>query len=93
MITEPYATVWDAIAATPEESANLKIRADLMIALNDFIEAQGWTQVEAARRFGVSQPRISDLKRGKISLFSVDMLIELATTAGLKIEMKVSEAA
>lgn len=92
-MTEKFATVWDAIAATPEEAANLKIRADLMIALNSFIKAQGWTQSEAARKLGISQPRVSDLKRGKISLFSVDTLIELATAAGLQIELKVNRAA
>ena len=74
MSEEGFASVWDAIEDTPAAAANLKLRSALMIALKEQIERQGWTQAEAARRFGVTQPRVSDLMRGKIDLFGLDML-------------------
>jgi predicted XRE-type DNA-binding protein len=65
-----------------DEAENLKIRADLMIELTKLIEAQALTQTEAAKLLGVTQPRISDLMRGKIDRFSVDTLIEMLGHAG-----------
>ena len=62
---ECFASVWDAIEDTPAAAENLKLRSALMIALKEQIEHQGWTQVEAARRFGVTQPRVSDLMPGR----------------------------
>jgi predicted XRE-type DNA-binding protein len=57
------------------------------------IERRGWTQAEAARRFGVTQPRVSDLMRGKIDLFGLDTLVNMAVAAGLHVEMRIAEAA
>jgi predicted XRE-type DNA-binding protein len=65
-----------------DEAENLKIRADLMIELTSVIEAQGLTQSAAAELLGVTQPRVSDLMRGKIDRFSVDSLIEMLGHAG-----------
>ena len=93
MSNERFASVWDAIENTPAEAENMKLRSALMIALKEQIERQGWTQAEAARRLGVTQPRVSDLMRGKIDLFGLDTLVNLVTTAGLQIEMQVSEVA
>jgi predicted XRE-type DNA-binding protein len=67
------------------EAENLKIRADLMIELTSLIEAQGLTQEAAAKLLGVTQPRISDLMRGKIDRFSVDSLIEMLGHAGASV--------
>ena len=67
MSDERYASVWDAIENTPAEAENLKLRSALMMALEEHIKRQDWSQSEAARRFGVTQPRVSDLMRGKIS--------------------------
>ncbi len=91
--TETYASVWDAIEDTPGEAENMKLRSLLMMALEQHICAKGWAQGEAARRLGVTQPRISDLLRGKISLFSLDTLVNMAVAAGLHVEMHVLEAA
>lgn len=66
-----------------EEAVNLKVRADLMMQLERFIAEQGWTQVHAAEVFGVTQPRVSDLVRGKIERFTIDALINMAARAGL----------
>lgn len=73
-----------------EEAENLKIRADLMIELTRLIEAQGLTQTAAAEILGVTQPRVSDLMRGKIDRFSVDSLIEMLGHAGACVSIVVT---
>lgn len=93
MSDEAYESVWDAIEDTPAEAENMKLRSGLMIALEDHIRRQGWTQAEAARRLGVTQPRVSDLMRGKINLFGLDALVNMVAAAGLHVEMRISEAA
>ena len=93
MSDERFASVWDAIEDTPAAAENLKLRSALMIALKEQIERRGWTQAEAARRFGVTQPRVSDLMRGKIGLFGLDTLVNMAVAAGLHVEMRIAEAA
>lgn len=75
-----------------EEAENLKIRADLMIELAKLIEAQGLTQAAAARLLGVTQPRISDLIRGKIERFSIDTLIEMLGHAGAHVSFVITPA-
>ena len=90
---ERYASVWDAIENTPAEAENLKLRSALMIALEEHIKRKGWSQSDAALRFGVTQPRVSDLMRGKITLFGLDTLVNMAVAAGLQIEMPIAEAA
>jgi predicted XRE-type DNA-binding protein len=71
----------------------MKLRSVLMVALEQHIKAQGWTQAETARLLGVTQPRASDLMRGKIDLFGIDTLVNMLTAAGLCIEMRVVKAA
>ncbi len=93
MTSETFASVWDAIEPTQAEAENMKLRSRLMMALEQHIAARNWTQAEAARRLGVTQPRISDLKRGKINLFALDTLVNMAVAAGLQVEMRISEAA
>ena len=77
----------------PEEAASLKVRAMLMAELEKHIRSKHLTQKQAAERFGVTQPRISDLMRGKISLFSVDTLITMLTHAELKVDVRVRRSA
>ena len=93
MKKQRFTSVWDAIENTPEEAANMKLRSELMMALKAHIARVGMSQAQAARLFGVTQPRISDLTRGKINLFALDALVNMATAAGLRIEMHVREAA
>lgn len=76
-----------------EEATHLKVRAMLMIEIEKYIQAKHLTQKQAAERFGVTQPRISDLMRGKIGLFSVDTLITMLTHAGLKVDVRVRRSA
>ena len=64
--------------------ASVTARSELMDKLSELIRVQGWTQKEAAARLGVTQPRISDLTRGKIELFSLDTLVDMAAVAGMQ---------
>lgn len=68
-----------------EEAENLKVRSDLMIELSKLIESRGLTQADAAKLLGVTQPRISDLTRGKIDRFSIDGLVEMLGHAGIRV--------
>jgi predicted XRE-type DNA-binding protein len=88
-----FTSVWDAIESSPAEAANLKLRSSLMLVLRRHIEAEGLNQTQAARLFGVTQPRISNLMRGKIELFGLDMLVNMLAAAGLQVTMKVEKAA
>lgn len=88
-----FVSVWDAIENTPEEAANMKLRSSLMMALKAHLDRAGLSQSQAATLFGVTQPRISDLMRGKVNLFGLDALVNMAAAAGLHIEMRVLEAA
>ncbi len=93
MSNQTFASVWDAIEDTPAEAENMKMRSSLMMALKDHIHTNGWTQAEAARRLGVTQPRVSDLLRGKINLFGLDTLVNMVAAAGMHVEVRVMEAA
>ena len=88
--TPTYASVWDAIADTPEQAANLRVRAELMQQIATIIEAEDWTQVEAAARCGVTQPRINDLLRGRVSRFSLDALVNIATALGRRVSVELA---
>lgn len=92
MNKEQFSSVWDAIEDTPEEAENMKLRSKLMMTLKELIINNHLNQDQAAKLFGVTQPRISDLMRGKINLFGLDSLINMASTAGLHIEMRIQEA-
>ena len=87
-----YASVWDAIADTPAEAANLKARADLMRQITAIVKESGWTQADAARRCGITQPRMNDLLRGRISRFSLDALVNIATAIGRRVRVDIVAA-
>ena len=90
MKNQEFPSVWDAIEDTPQQAASMRARAALMMELERMIQTRGLTQAEAAKLFGVTQPRISDLTRGKINLFSLDTLLDMATTAGLNPVIKLT---
>ena len=85
---ETYASVWDALADTPEQAANLRARAELMQQIAAVVKGKDWTQAEAAKRCGVTQPRINDLLRGKVSRFSLDALVNIATAIGRRVHVE-----
>jgi len=93
MSDEIFASVWDAIEDDPAEAENMKVRSVLMMALEQHIRANGWKQAEAAQRLGVTQPRVSDLLRGKINLFGIDTLINMVAAVGLHVDVRVLEQA
>ncbi len=90
--TETFASVWDAIANTAEEGANLRVRSDLMGKLAAIVEKNGWTQTQAANRCGVTQPRINDLLRGRLSRFSLDALVNIAAALGRRVHVELGVA-
>jgi predicted XRE-type DNA-binding protein len=90
---EEFESVWDAVADTPEEAANLSMRSDLMMQIDLIVKENGWTQKEAAKRCGVTQPRINDLLRGRISRFSIDALVNIAAALGRKVRVSLEDAA
>ena len=87
---EIFKSVFDAIAQSPEEALNLKLRARLIHEIRARVESAGWTQMEAAQRLGVSQPRISDLLNGKLSKFSLDALVNMLARLGGEVELRVA---
>jgi predicted XRE-type DNA-binding protein len=88
-----FANVWDALADTAEEAANLTLRSELMDEIEQIIQQNGWTQAESATRCGVTQPRINDLLRGRISKFSIDALVNIAAALGRRVTVKLEDAA
>lgn len=93
MSARKYASAWDAIEPDAEGAAQMKARSTLMTAVRNRIVRARWTPAEAARRLGVTQPRISTLMRGKLSLFSLDTLVAMATAVDLRVEIKVRRVA
>ncbi|HEY2817022.1 MAG TPA: XRE family transcriptional regulator [Casimicrobiaceae bacterium] len=87
-----YDSVWDALADSPEQAANLRARAELMQQIAAIVKKRGWTQVEAARRCGVTQPRINDLLRGRLSRFSLDALVNIAAAIGRRVHVELEPA-
>jgi predicted XRE-type DNA-binding protein len=75
-----------------KEAANLRARSELMIQMREIIRRNGWTQAAAAKRCGVSQPRINDLLRGKIDKFSLDALFNMTASLGLKVHLELKVA-
>ena len=91
-VTRSSGSVFEDLGFAPEEAEHLRIRSALMATIRKVIEERGLTQARAAVLLGVSQPRVSDLVRGKIDLFSIDMLVEMLARAGVRIELVVQAA-
>ena len=87
--TQTFASVWVAVADTPAEAANLRARAELMQEIANLVKKSGWTQAEAAANCAVTQPRVNDLLRGRVSRFSLDALINVATTLGQRVRVEI----
>jgi predicted XRE-type DNA-binding protein len=89
---QSYANVWDALEETPEAAAHMRLRSDLAIAIRGAVEHWAVTQSAAAKRLGVTQPRLNDLLRGRLDRFSLEALLALAERAGLSVRMEVVAA-
>lgn len=88
-----FESVWDALEDSPVEAASMRVRSDLLIDVQQAVARWELTPAEAARRLGVTQPRLDDMNRGHIDEFSLDDLIRLAVRAGLTVRVQVEVAA
>ena len=93
MARKTFASVWEAIEDTAADPANMRARSELMIAVRGKVESWKVSQTDAARRLGLTQPRLNDLMRGRIDKFSLDALINLAKPTGLAVRLKIQSAA
>jgi predicted XRE-type DNA-binding protein len=91
MNQEMFDSVFDALADTPAEAANMTARADLLLANRERVRAWSLTQEEAAARLGLTRPRLNDLMRGKLEKFSLDALVNIAAAAGFKLHIELEE--
>ena len=90
MKKQRFASVWDAIEPARAEAASMKARAATMIAIQEAVARWDLTQAAAAKRLGLTQPRLNDLLRGRINKFSLDAMIDLAERAGLSVRIAVA---
>jgi predicted XRE-type DNA-binding protein len=93
MKAQTFANVWDALEDSPEDAATMTIRSNVMAVITTTVRGWNTTHAQAARRLGITQPRLDDLLKGKISKLSLDTLLTLATRAGLKVKIDVRAAA
>ena len=93
MKRQSFSNVWDALENSPAEAVSMIMRSNLLIAIEQRVRSWQVTQAEAARRLGITQPRLNDLLRGRITNCSLDALIDLAGRAGLKVRLDIAEAA
>lgn len=92
-MSETFKSVWDAIESDPKVAASLKARSVLMMAVQKFVHRSGLSQTEAARRLGITQPRLSDLMRGRIDRFSIDALVDMLGATGSRVSIRVHRMA
>ena len=92
-ITEGSDNVFRDIGFGEVEAENLKLRSDLMIRIEKYVKQSGMTQAEAARELGITQPRLNQLLKGKIQVFSLDALVNMLANAGMRVKMSVKKAA
>lgn len=92
-ITRGSGNIYHDIGFAPEEAENLKLRSSLMMRIEDYYKKSGATQAAAAKALGLTPPRFNALLKGKINLFSLDALVNIAVRAGLRIELRVKKAA
>lgn len=92
-ITKGYGNVFKDLGFSDTEAENLKLRSDLMIKVDGFVEKSGMTQQEAARILGITQPRLNQLLKGKIEKFSLDALVNMLARAGMRVSVSVRKAA
>jgi predicted XRE-type DNA-binding protein len=86
-LTRSSGNVFRDLGFPPEEAEHLRVRADLMIKIEKALRARSLTQAEAAKIMGVSQPRVSNLLRGRIELFSSDALIDMLARLGVRVRL------
>jgi predicted XRE-type DNA-binding protein len=91
MNVETFDSVFDALADTQAEAANMTARADLLLAIRERIKEWNLTQEDAAPRLGLTRPRLNDLMRGKLDKFSLDALVNIAAAAGFRLHIELED--
>ncbi len=89
METKRVANVWESLTESPEEAVNMTMRSTLLLAISDTVKSWELPQSQAAARLGLTQPRLNDLLRGRITKFSLDALVNLTVRAGLVVHVDV----
>ncbi len=89
-MADKFKNVFDAIADSPEEALNMKLRASLIREIRAKVTDADWTQTETARQLGITQPRVSDLLSGKLSKFSLDALVNMLARLGSDVKLRVA---
>ena len=89
-MNDKFESVFDAIADSPEEALNMKLRASLVHEIRAKVATAGWTQAKTAYQLGITQPRVSDLLSGKLSKFSLDALVNMLARLGGDVTLKVA---
>jgi predicted XRE-type DNA-binding protein len=92
-ITTSSGNVFRDLGFAEPEAENLKLRSELMMRVEKFVKQSDLTQVEAARVLGITQPRLNQLLKGKIQLFSLDALVNMLANAGMRVTVTVKKAA
>jgi predicted XRE-type DNA-binding protein len=88
MSEQTYESVWDAICESPEEAEHMKLRSHLLVQIQQYLEREQLSGQEAAKRLGLTEPRVSYLRQGDISKFSLDKLVDIAWRAGYRVTME-----
>jgi predicted XRE-type DNA-binding protein len=91
-IRKSSGNVFRDVGFPPEEAAHLLIRADLMIEVERLLKERRLTQVQAAKLLGITQPRVSDLVRGRVALFTIDTLVEFLARLGMSVTVRLKKA-
>jgi len=91
MAENRFSSIWDALEDTPEEALNMRLRSQLMMKVSERISAWEVSQKEAAKRLGLTQPRLNDLLKGKIDKFSLDALVNLTSSANMHLELSIRD--
>jgi predicted XRE-type DNA-binding protein len=89
-INESSGNIFLDLGFSPHEAAVLLLRAELAEALRQWMESEGITQTQAAKRLGITQPRVSEIMRGKIELMSLDYMVGLCAKAGVSVEVRLA---
>jgi len=93
MKRQTFTSVWDAIEDAAESAANMRVRAELMVEIERYVRGKELSQADAAKKLGVTQPRLNDLLRGKIDKFSLDALVNMLGRVGKQVSVRVGKAA
>lgn len=92
-MSREFDSVWDAIETDSVKAANLRLRAQLMMEVSEYVKQSGLTQAEAAGMLGTTQPRLNDVLKGKIEKCTVDRLVNMLAAVGYTVNLDISHAA